>query len=768
MNRLGLTDYNSAIKSIYDSNTITPDGEEEKIPSGTKQSKSGESTLVKETLRLRNTAVLNLKLKQKIFKYEKKRLNQLKVEDVLGSDKVTTGSGGARGTTSVVPGAEGEGGGFKLPRLFFGNRLKRKGKFKGKGKGKFKGKGKGKVTLGKGGVKPNRFKRLNPFKPKVTSKVPGGLNNPLKGLGNPFKKRPPITRGKGGIPPGLNKVFPNFRSKVTTGKGSQPGIIKNLNKFNPLKGKGPTITGVKPGALSGLKGLRSVPLLSAVFAGFEFAGRKGEGQTNVQAGLGTAGSTAGGLAGLKGGAALGATIGSAIFPGAGTVVGGILGGLVGGFAGSSIGGGLTDMLTGANKKKDAKSINTYEKEEKPNQKLSVKRDVSGRFDLETGKAYINGQEVSAKEYTKFINLSPQEKIQQYGQLEGLKDGGVTGNTPQVVIVGDGGEKEYIVPESKLSYFLGTSQAAKYLNYGISPLITAAKKYASSEGIDTSSIKELKDVSDVPSENVKPITGLEVNLGKTFFDNVKKGLMKLLNPFSSAITIIKKLNPFNWFGKSKKDKPKSIMGYEPGQIEPDQFVTGYKNLTIETSQKMINGKLVDFNVDKKFERGGAAVAVEDLIEHKKDFMSRVNEVPGYEDVSFDDYMEQGLPNMPIEVYTSILKNSDAGKATKEKSMAAHKKYLTDNNLVRPDGSVKGYSYFDEDFFDEKYLKPTINKDNVVEQDPMEDIQIDLPQIILPQPQVVTQYLPLTVPMYQKGKDTVSSNTPAWGNNSLIGG
>ena len=435
--------------------------------------------------------------------------------------------------------------------------------------------------------------------------------------------------------------------------------------------------------------------------------------------------------------------------------------MVGGFAGSSIGGGLTDMLTGANKK--AKSINTYEKEEKPDQKLSVKRDVSGRFDLETGKAYINGQEVSAEEYTKFINLSPQEKIQQYGQLEGLKDGGVTGNTPQVVIVGDGGEKEYIVPESKLSYFLGTSQAAKYLNYGISPLITAAKKYAKSEGIDTSSIKELKDVSDVPSENVKPITGLEVNLGKTFFDNVKKGLMKLLNPFSSAITIIKKLNPFNWFKKSKKDKPKSMMGYEPGQIEPDQFVTGYKNLTIETSQKMVNGKLVDYNVDKKFERGGAAVAVEDLIEHQKDFMSRVNEVPGYEDVSFDDYMEQGLPNMPIEVYTSILKNSDAGKATKEKSMAAHKKFLSDNNLVRPDGSVKGYSYFNEE-----YLKPTINKDNIVEQDPMEDIQIDLPQIILPQPQVVTQYLPLTVPMYQKGKDTVSSNTPAWGNNSLIGG
>ena len=114
MNRLGLPDYNSAIKSIYDSNTITPDGEEERIPSGTKQSKSGESKLVEETLRLRNTAVLNLKLKQKIFKYEKVRLNQLKVEDFfIGSS--TSGSGDARGTTPVVPGAEGdEGGGLSL------------------------------------------------------------------------------------------------------------------------------------------------------------------------------------------------------------------------------------------------------------------------------------------------------------------------------------------------------------------------------------------------------------------------------------------------------------------------------------------------------------------------------------------------------------------------------------------------------------------------------------------------------------------------------
>ena len=40
--------------------------------------------------------------------------------------------------------------------------------------------------------------------------------------------------------------------------------------------------------------------------------------------------------------------------------------------------------------------------------------VSGRFDTETGKAFINEKEVDTDEYTKFQNLSMEEKIDQYG------------------------------------------------------------------------------------------------------------------------------------------------------------------------------------------------------------------------------------------------------------------------------------------------------------------------------------------------------------------
>ena len=85
------------------------------------------------------------------------------------------------------------------------------------------------------------------------------------------------------------------------------------------------------------------------------------------------------------------------------------------------GGGLAGMAY-------RKVFGKDEKKETPNKKVSIKQEVSGRFDLETGKAYINGQEVSIDEYNEFINLSDEEKVAKYGQL---KDGGVTGNTPQV-------------------------------------------------------------------------------------------------------------------------------------------------------------------------------------------------------------------------------------------------------------------------------------------------------------------------------------------------
>ena len=129
------------------------------------------------------------------------------------------------------------------------------------------------------------------------------------------------------------------------GGGGSPGRTRGRRgrARRPIFRRLPKIKG--PGLRGGI--------LSAIFAALEFGGRKAEGQTNVQAGVGSAGSTLGGAlgfkAGLKGGAALGATIG-AFFGGVGAapgaLIGGALGSLLGGFGGSMLGGAAADKLTG--------------------------------------------------------------------------------------------------------------------------------------------------------------------------------------------------------------------------------------------------------------------------------------------------------------------------------------------------------------------------------------------------------------------------------------
>jgi len=73
--------------------------------------------------------------------------------------------------------------------------------------------------------------------------------------------------------------------------------------------------------------------------------------------------------------------------------------------------------------KEEKDEDKVEKKEK----ISMKREVSNRFDVKTGKMYINNQEVDMEEYNKFINLSQKEKISQYGQVKGNSNNIVSTN-----------------------------------------------------------------------------------------------------------------------------------------------------------------------------------------------------------------------------------------------------------------------------------------------------------------------------------------------------
>ena len=78
--------------------------------------------------------------------------------------------------------------------------------------------------------------------------------------------------------------------------------------------------------------------------------------------------------------------------------------------------------------KEEKKDEKEEKKEEDNEqgkstterKISTKKEVSGRFDMDTGKAYINEKEVSADEYNTFANMSMTEKVQNYGQTESFE------------------------------------------------------------------------------------------------------------------------------------------------------------------------------------------------------------------------------------------------------------------------------------------------------------------------------------------------------------
>ena len=158
----------------------------------------------------------------------------------------------------------------------------------------------------------------------------------------------------------IKKRNVKIKSNTLKGKGIKPEV----------KVKGAKITGGQPAKAPSIakslgsqtakktsKGLlrrlgRGNVAVSTIFAAWEFADRKKEGQTNLQAAVGTGGGLAGGLAGAAAGAKIGAVLGSFFGPGPGTVIGGVIGGLAGGVIGSFAGGGLADKVTGVDKNKD--------------------------------------------------------------------------------------------------------------------------------------------------------------------------------------------------------------------------------------------------------------------------------------------------------------------------------------------------------------------------------------------------------------------------------
>ena len=150
---------------------------------------------------------------------------------------------------------------------------------------------------------------------------------------------------------------------------SETGVEARVAERAAARGVEGAGEGAAKGLFRGKVGKIGFGLLDVALAGYDFWGRKQEGQTNVQAGLGAIGGAAGAYLGFEGGVALGAAIGAA-FGGVGAIPGAIIGGTLGfagGWLGGMAGGGLMDFLTGVGGKSSGemgsfgKSLERYER-----------------------------------------------------------------------------------------------------------------------------------------------------------------------------------------------------------------------------------------------------------------------------------------------------------------------------------------------------------------------------------------------------------------------
>lgn len=196
------------------------------------------------------------------------------------------------------------------------------------------------------------------------------------------------------------------------------------------------------------------------------------------------------------------------------------------------------------------------------------------------------------------------------------DGMVTGNTPQLVIVGDGGEEEYIVPKSKLAYFLGSDTALDFLNFGGSQLLSTVKDYINKAGIGTqaSSIKELAFANELPSaitNNVKGISSAGISVGNIadrILEFLREGFESILNPLKGI---------FNWVKENVLNNPivkgltaigSHIFGARPAAAATmDNFnldlsgmsADGVFNTKMKTGKSAYIGGSDDYHIDTKF-------------------------------------------------------------------------------------------------------------------------------------------------------------------------
>ena len=287
--------------------------------------------------------------------------------------------------------------------------------------------------------------------------------------------------------------------------------------------------------------------------------------------------------------------------------------------------------------------------------FSFNRKLNTRFDINSGKAYVNDQEVDVQRYTEFKNLSTEEQL----------DKGLS------FFDGDGEDAK---PEKKKGLFGGLFNFGKKEKVEDDDVVVGFNKGGEVEDND-------KDTSNNDKDSVPALlTPGEFVIKK---DAVEKVGVETLQGINAAA------------GGDGKGGPTKVQftgeqGYRFGQVNPESILLTTEKFTSKETFDEETGETIDRSSSYKEEI--VDVAIEDLQEHQKQIVSEIQKIPGYEKINIIDIIErvrtgQGrLAKMPQEQLMNILKNSDAYKATEAKKEAA----IEADRELGPNRIVEGFS------------------------------------------------------------------------------
>jgi murein DD-endopeptidase MepM/ murein hydrolase activator NlpD len=469
--QLGLQEYNDIVLSMYDANPIVNISESIKKteelanpePEERKPKKVGSNLLRKETYKLKLAAVANFKLTKRIFSYEKRRLKQLtvdfgKIKSAKG--KEIEGNEGKKRKKKKDQDQSIRGWFRKLIQDFIKNLknklkdslkkfLKRRyirnyKKLSPKQRARVRAR---KKFFDRQKAKYNKFRKRGGLKGFASRRLKR-LGTSIVGKRNAARLR--LFRQTGGVKGVARRAFFGAtRSLVSTAKSAK-GIAGIA--FDTIRGPGAKVATTAATEVASKAG-RGVIVQTARNALVGTLGKGGTKQLlkfaknyispllkkipvigtlidfalNVFVFKESLGKSAFKAisAGLM--AWLGGAIGS-IIPVAGTVVGAALGG----WAGDALGGMLYDSIFGGG---------------------------------------VNAEE-----------SPPSDKDASQLELNQFSEGGKVPAKPQLVLVGEGGEEEFIIPKSKLSWFLGSDAATNAVNDSIGQLAGAVQGYLKDTGL----------------------------------------------------------------------------------------------------------------------------------------------------------------------------------------------------------------------------------------------------------------------------------------------